>query len=230
VLDEINKLEARVTELRIFEAEQRRGQLKLGDRTQNILTLAFQEALQRFEAPATTTETVCDGDETDSITFPAKLFSAAEVLQFLGSARKSGAVTFALPIETVIVTLYDGDVINAWSSHTPVGSRLGDLLVSQGSISRERLDQFLALHRGNTRRLGKLLEAEQVVSAEDVSRALRQQMTALFGRVLNCAAVDTVFRAIPVDRDAYDFTAGLVEMLLEGLASSETAKHHARSK
>jgi type IV pilus assembly protein PilB len=56
------------------------------------------------------------------------------------------------------------------------GDRIGDILLSEGTISREQLDLALTMQRNDPRRLGEILLSLGYVTAADLARALAQHM------------------------------------------------------
>ena len=56
------------------------------------------------------------------------------------------------------------------------GDRIGDILISEGRITREHLDLALTMQRNDPRRLGEILLSLGYVTAEDLARAVAQHM------------------------------------------------------
>ena len=56
------------------------------------------------------------------------------------------------------------------------GDRIGDILISEGRVTREQLDLALTMQRNDPRRLGEILLSLGYVTAEDLARALAQHM------------------------------------------------------
>lgn len=56
------------------------------------------------------------------------------------------------------------------------GERLGDILLDQGGVTREQLDQALALQREDPRELGEILLSLGHVTAGDLARALARRL------------------------------------------------------
>ena len=53
--------------------------------------------------------------------------------------------------------------------------RLGELLVQQGALSQEKLDEMLQRQRAEHRRLGEILVSEGLLEADSLREALAQQ-------------------------------------------------------
>lgn len=56
------------------------------------------------------------------------------------------------------------------------GDRIGDILISEGRITREQLDLALTMQRNDPRRLGEILLSLGYVTAADLARAIAQHM------------------------------------------------------
>jgi type IV pilus assembly protein PilB len=56
------------------------------------------------------------------------------------------------------------------------GDRIGDILISEGKVTREQLDLALTMQRNDPRRLGEILLSLGYVTAEDLARALAEHM------------------------------------------------------
>ncbi len=57
-----------------------------------------------------------------------------------------------------------------------VGGRIGDILISEGTITREQLEMALTMQRDDPRKLGEILLSLGFVTAEDLARALARHL------------------------------------------------------
>lgn len=58
----------------------------------------------------------------------------------------------------------------------PAGDRIGDILISEGRVTREQLDLALTMQRNDPRRIGDILLSLGYVTAEDLGEALARRM------------------------------------------------------
>ena len=58
----------------------------------------------------------------------------------------------------------------------PGGGELGEILVSEGKISREQLEEALRVQREDTREIGRILVDLAYVGEADVARALARRL------------------------------------------------------
>ena len=65
---------------------------------------------------------------------------------------------------------------SAGSEALPAGDRIGDVLLSEGKVTREQLDLALTMQRNDTRRIGDILLPLGYVTAEYLAQALAKQM------------------------------------------------------
>lgn len=125
--------------------------------------------------------------------FPGSVFTSSEVLDALSRRRKSGTVTILTAEEEFTIQVSDGNVVGAWSSNAPAGTRLGEILVSRGSLSEEELDEFLKSHDSDKCRIGVALADAKLVSEECLHLAIRHQVKLLFRRCLASSPSKIVF-------------------------------------
>lgn len=182
--------------------------------TQDILVHAFYSAVAQVEGSNADEDEAPDENVRPTL-FDGQVFSLHEVLDFLGRANKCGAVSLTHGEETFHIELARGFVVNATSSNPPPGMRLGELLVAQGAITEEALDDFLE-RNGTRARLGEALENEEIVPRGSVNVALLQQISELFKRALTAEGVDVTYHPRVRGDKSSDLCINLVDCLLEG--------------
>ena len=101
--------------------------------------------------------------------------SVADALQFIHLGGRTGTLTLSRGEVTAEIGFHQGRIVNAWG---PGSKRLGDLLVDNGSISQDTLDQALRdQDRESPRRsLGQILVTMGVLSADAMYTAVQQQI------------------------------------------------------
>ena len=112
-------------------------------------------------------------------------FGLPDIFQLIGLQRKTGTLTLAndKDKETVAVTFENGMVVMADSSGRRLEDRLGNVLVKQGKLSRERLDEALAVQKQTLQRLGHILAASSAITTRDLRDALSVQVAQIVFRV-----------------------------------------------
>jgi hypothetical protein len=131
-----------------------------------------------------------------------KDFGLPDIFQLIGMQRKTGVLTLKHEGESVTVTFENGQVVNADSSTKRVDDRLGALLVKQGKLAEEQLEEVLARQKQTLQRIGHILIAGQYISTEDLSRALQVQVSQLVFRLFRWKVGDYHFEQ--VDKIQYD--------------------------
>lgn len=151
---------------------------------------------------------------TRAITIP-------EVLGFIASLRKSGVLRINSPDEAYMIQLETGSVVYAQGDNPPPGSRLGEILVTEGALSQEALDEFTDGAGGEPGMLGSQLIARGLVSEEAMRIALCFQVQLLFHRVFE--AKDSVFQFDEGQqlRNPGDIRLDVTSLLLESARSSD---------
>src|SRR5437899_7307915 len=101
--------------------------------------------------------------------------SGADALQFIHLGGRTGTLTLSRGEVTAEIGFHQGRIVNAWG---PGSKRLGDLLVDNGSISQDTLDQALRDQERETprRSLGQILVTMGALSAEAMYTAVQQQI------------------------------------------------------
>ncbi|MFI5183166.1 MAG: DUF4388 domain-containing protein, partial [Vicinamibacteria bacterium] len=76
-----------------------------------------------------------------------KDFGLPDIFQLIGLQRKTGLLTLKNDKEQVTVTFENGMVVMADSSAKRLEDRLGNVLVKQGKLGKERLDEALSTQK-----------------------------------------------------------------------------------
>lgn len=148
--------------------------------------------------------------------------SAPEVLGFVSSLRKSGVLHIDGQHETFKIELKDGAAVHAESSSPPKGQLLGDVLVDQGAIERDELEDVISRNDGDPRRLGRLLLDEELISHDQLRIALSFHVQLLFHRM--CEADDARFRfeeGACLEAPEDDVRLNVTSLLLESARASD---------
>ena len=115
-----------------------------------------------------------------------------ELIGFLATGRKSGVLWVHDPHETFLLELRNGRLAHATSDRTPVGERLGEVLIDQGTLTERTLQDFLQHYTKSQGMLGDALKDAGLITARDLERALAAQVQHLFLRLLR--AKNAIFR------------------------------------
>lgn len=139
-------------------------------------------------------------------------FSLADILQLIGLQRKTGILRLSGSEDTVSVLFDEGRIVGADSEKKRMEDRLGNVLLKTNKLNWAQLNRILALQRETGRRIGDLLIQEEILSADDLGRALVLQVTQIIYRLFRwsegefhfsqTSAVDyqrNRFHPIPVD-------------------------------
>jgi hypothetical protein len=109
--------------------------------------------------------------------------SVADVMQFIHLGRRTGTLLLARGAQRAMIGFHGGRLVSAQAPRTP---KLGDLLISSGSIERAALD--LAIQEQSAERerrsLGQLLVASGAIDAEGLRRVIGQQIEQAVSEVL----------------------------------------------
>lgn len=150
-----------------------------------------------------------------------KDFGLPDIFQLIGLQRKTGilSLTNDKDEETVTVTFENGMVVMADSSGRRLEDRLGNVLVKQGKVSRERLDEALAVQKQTLQRLGHILASGSAITTRDLRDALQVQVAQIVFRVFRWRDGHYLFdAAASVDYDRENFVPMSADfILMEGI-------------
>ncbi len=150
------------------------------EKTQKILAQAFEDVLGSVDV-----DTLGQAEDAEgSFTFDGRIFSVAEILQFLADTRRSGRVRVDGPQESFVLNLDKGTLMSAFSTNSPPGFRLGEILIRKFGIDKDLLTKFLSQGNQGRAPLGVALSDQAIVPQSLVYEALHYQMVRLFERCL----------------------------------------------
>jgi hypothetical protein len=131
-------------------------------------------------------------------------FGLPDIFQLIGLQRKTGLLTLTneKDNESVTITFEGGMVVMADSSARRLEDRLGNVLVKQGKITRERLDEALALQKQTLQRLGHVLASASAITTKDLRDALQVQISQIVFRVFRWR--DGRYQFAPAENVDYD--------------------------
>src|SRR3989442_2141758 len=106
-----------------------------------------------------------------------KDFGLPDIFQLIGLQRKTGILTLNNEKDNVTVTFEGGMVVMADQTSKRLEDRLGNVLVKQGKLSKERLDEALQKQKATLQRLGHLLVAQNYITAQDLKDPIQVQIS-----------------------------------------------------
>src|SRR5712691_12485267 len=106
-----------------------------------------------------------------------KDFGLPDIFQLIGLQRKTGILTLKNERDQVSVTFENGMVVTADSSAKRLDDRLGNVLVKQGKLTKERLDEALQMQKATLQRLGHILVVQNYITAKDLKDAIQVQIS-----------------------------------------------------
>jgi hypothetical protein len=131
-----------------------------------------------------------------------KDFGLPDIFQLIGLQRKTGILTLKHEQESVTVTFENGMVVNAETSAKRIEDRIGNLLVKQGKLSDEKLEEVLQKQKDTLQRLGHILVANSYISQKDLQSALQVQVSQNVFKLFRWKAGDYHFE--PADKVEFD--------------------------
>jgi len=148
-----------------------------------------------------------------------KDFGLPDIFQLIGLQRKTGILTLTSEKENVTVTFENGMVVMADSSSKRLEDRLGNVLVKQGKLSGERLEEALETQTRTLQRLGHILATGGYITSKDLKDALQVQVSQIVFKVFRWRDGHYQFDATEsVDYDRENFVPMSADfILMEGI-------------
>ncbi len=150
-----------------------------------------------------------------------------DLLGFLSTLNASGTLEVTTLGESFTLVFQGGRLTHAASDDAPEGSRLGDILVSQGALSQTRLSSFLLRNRGSSRKLGEALMMEEQVTEGELFAALEEQIRRLFVRIFGADSATFEFTDGACPQEAIAVKMSVPGLLLESAVSIDHSRRTA---
>jgi hypothetical protein len=148
-----------------------------------------------------------------------KDFGLPDIFQLIGLQRKTGVLTLKNEKDQVTVTFENGMVVSADSATKRLEDRLGNVLVKQAKLSKEKLDEALATQKATLQRLGHVLTTQNYITNKDLKDALQMQVSQLVFKVFRWRDGEYHFEpSETVDFDRENFNPMSADfILMEGI-------------
>src|SRR5260221_3297006 len=131
-----------------------------------------------------------------------KDFGLPDIFQLIGVQRKTGLLTLKHDQDQVTVVFENGMVVNADSASKRLEDRLGNVLVKQGKLSKERLEEALATQKQTLQRLGHVLIKQSYITPKDLKDAITVQVSQIVFKVFRWR--DGEYHFAPTEAVDYD--------------------------
>ncbi len=112
-----------------------------------------------------------------------KDFALPDIFQLIGMQRKTGLLTLESDRETVSVVFEQGMVVHSDSTIRRLDDLLGNVLVRQGKLRKEHLEEVLAKQKVSMQRLGFILTNQGYIDRDALKAALSEQVQQIVFRV-----------------------------------------------
>ena len=129
-------------------------------------------------------------------------FGLPDIFQLIGLQRKTGILTLKNEKDQMTVAFENGMVVAADSSTKRLEDRLGNVLVKQGKLTKERLEDALSTQKATLQRLGHVLVTQNAITDKDLKEAITVQISQLVFKVFRWR--DGEYHFAPTDTVDYD--------------------------
>ena len=131
-----------------------------------------------------------------------KDFGLPDIFQLIGLQRKTGLLTLKSDKESVTVTFENGMVVMADADSKRLEDRLGNVLVKQGKLPPEDLEEALQTQKATLQRLGHILITANYITPKDLKDALQVQVSQIVFKLFRWR--DGEYHFAPTDSVDYD--------------------------
>jgi hypothetical protein len=131
-----------------------------------------------------------------------KDFGLPDIFQLIGLQRKTGLLTLKHDQDQVTVFFENGMVVNADSASKRLEDRLGNVLVKQGKLSKDRLEEALGTQKQTLQRLGHVLVTQSYITPKDLKDAITVQVSQIVFKVFRWR--DGEYHFAPTESVDYD--------------------------
>jgi uncharacterized protein DUF4388 len=131
-----------------------------------------------------------------------KDFGLPDIFQLIGLQRKTGILTLNNEKDNVTVTFENGMVVMADQTSKRLEDRLGNVLVKQGKLTKERLEEALQTQKATLQRLGHVLVTQNYITSKDLKDAIKVQISQTVFKVFRWR--DGEYHFAPADSVEWD--------------------------
>src|SRR5512139_2962536 len=125
-----------------------------------------------------------------------KDFGLADIFQLVGLQKKTGILTVrGRPGQLVTISFEHGAVVFADEFERGESERLGNVLQRTRRVSPEQLARAMEIQKSTAKRLGYVLVEQRLITREDLTQALQLQVK------------ETVYRLFRWQEGSYHFSA-----------------------
>src|SRR5262245_7631929 len=136
-----------------------------------------------------------------------KDFGLPDIFQLIGLQRKTGLLTLKHDADQVTLPFANGMELNADPYSKRAQDRLGNVLVKQGKLTRDRLEEALNTQKQTLQRLGHVLTTQSYITQKDLQAALNVQVSQIVFKVFRWRDGEYHFEpSDSVDYDRENFT------------------------
>lgn len=154
----------------------------------------------------------------------ALVIPISELLSFLSGLRKSGMLWVDTPRESFLLQLQDGAVVYAHGDNPPQGQLLGEILVRNSALARDKLAWALVESTASKDVLGTYLKRKGLVRPEDLARALAEQAQMIFDRLFGSNDATYQFELGGRMMDSADVQLNVIQLLLESARANDECR------
>jgi hypothetical protein len=182
----------------------------------------IEQALRALRGPLED-DRPADAPMVPGLTGSTGAIPLSSLVSFLADVNTSGVLRIYAPDENFVLQFENGYLIYAFGDNPPEGSRLGEVLVSQGAINKADLLRVLDAGWNPSETLGGLLVREGYVDAAQLQSALEAQIQELGSRLFSHD--DARFRFYPLEQviASQDVRINVMGLLLESARKRDEA-------
>lgn len=145
-----------------------------------------------------------------------KDFGIADIFQLIGQQQKTGQLMLKSKRDAVTVSFADGVIVRAETESRLGHDRIGRMLVDGGLITDDQLDAALARQKRTLQLLGDILVDQGHLSKEKLREVAQLQSSETLYRLFNWKTGNYAFEQLPVEPDSTIVPMRPESVLMEG--------------
>jgi hypothetical protein len=151
----------------------------------------------------------------------AEVIPVSDLLPFLSALRRTGMLWVETEREGFLVQVREGAVVYAQGDNPPRGQLLGEILVADGVLEREPLERAVEQAAQEKVVLGAWLVRRELVTPEQLTRALSRQVQMIFDRMFGSSDARWQYEDGVAMIDSVDIRLNVIQLLLESARASD---------
>ncbi len=145
-----------------------------------------------------------------------KDFGIADILQLIGQQTKTGTLNLINKGDEVVVSFKDGNIVRAEASSRNSKDLIGSMLIRAALLTDQQLDFALETQKRTLQRLGDILVSQGTIGVEKFKEMVQLQTSETLFRLFGWKSGTYAFEQVDVEVDSWLVPLRAESVLMEG--------------